>query len=70
MLGAQVRLVSEDGEIDLTQTPAEDGSYFFDGVMPGRYTLHYQMCIRDSPPTAPKPPLPPPQPPPRGRARR
>lgn len=43
MLGAQVRLVSEDGEIDLTQTPAEDGSYFFDGVMPGRYTLHYLL---------------------------
>ena len=43
MLGAQVRLVSEDGEIDLTQTPAEDGTYFFDGVMPGRYTLHYLL---------------------------
>ena len=43
MLGAQVRLVSEDGEIDLVQTPAEDGSYFFDGVMPGRYTLHYLL---------------------------
>lgn len=43
MLGAEVRLVSEDGEIDLTQTPAEDGTYFFDGVMPGRYTLHYLL---------------------------
>lgn len=43
MLGAQVRLVSEDGEIDLIQTPAEDGTYFFDGVMPGRYTLHYLL---------------------------
>ena len=43
MLGAEVRLVSEDGELDLTQTPAEDGTYFFDGVMPGRYTLHYLL---------------------------
>lgn len=43
MLGAEVRLVSEDGEIDLTQTPTEDGTYFFDGVMPGRYTLHYLL---------------------------
>ena len=43
MLSAQVRLVSEDGEIDLIQTPAEDGTYFFDGVMPGRYTLHYLL---------------------------
>lgn len=43
MLGAEVRLVSEDGEIDLIQTPAEDGTYFFDGVMPGRYTLHYLL---------------------------
>lgn len=43
MLGAEVRLVSEDGEIDLVQTPAEDGTYFFDGVMPGRYTLHYLL---------------------------
>ena len=23
--------------------PAEDGTYFFDGVMPGRYTLHYLL---------------------------
>lgn len=43
MLSAQVRLVSEDGEIDLVQTPAEDGSYFFDGVMPGSYTLHFLL---------------------------
>ena len=35
MLSGKVRLLSEDGEIDLYQTPAEDGSYFFDGVMPG-----------------------------------
>ncbi len=43
MMGAEVRLMSEDGEIDLTQSPAEDGSYFFDGVMPGKYTLSYLL---------------------------
>ena len=43
MMGAEVRLLSEDGEIDLYQTPAEDGSYFFDGVMPGKYTLSYLL---------------------------
>ena len=43
MLSAEVRLLSEDGEIDLYQTPAEDGSYFFDGVMPGKYTLTYLL---------------------------
>ncbi|MBQ7849346.1 MAG: carboxypeptidase regulatory-like domain-containing protein, partial [Clostridia bacterium] len=41
MVNAQVRLTSEDGEIDLRQAPADDGSYFFDGVMPGKYTLTY-----------------------------
>lgn len=41
MVNAKVRLLSEDGEIDLYQTPADDGSYFFDGVMPGKYTLTY-----------------------------
>ncbi len=41
MVDAKVRLLSEDGEIDLYQTPAEDGSYFFDGVMPGKYTITY-----------------------------
>ena len=40
---AQVRLVSEDGEIDLVRTPGEDGTYFFDGVMPGKYTLSYLL---------------------------
>ncbi len=44
MLSATVRLLSEDGEIDLTQTVKDDGSYFFDGVMPGRYTLTYQLA--------------------------
>ncbi len=50
MVNAKVRLLSEDGEIDLYQTPAEDGSYFFDGVMPGKYTItyilpqHYEMA--------------------------
>ncbi len=43
MMGAQVRLLSEDGEIDLYRTPGEDGSYFFDGVMPGKYTLSYLL---------------------------
>lgn len=41
MVNAQVRLLSEDGEIDLTLTPGDDGKYFFDGVMPGKYTLTY-----------------------------
>jgi len=41
MMGAEVRLLSADGEIDLYQTPGEDGKYFFDGVMPGEYTLSY-----------------------------
>ncbi|MBR6571882.1 MAG: hypothetical protein IKK75_15655, partial [Clostridia bacterium] len=43
MMGAEVRLLSEDGEIDLYQSPAEDGSFFFDGVMPGSYTLSYLL---------------------------
>lgn len=46
----QLRLYSEDAEMDLTQTVSADGSYFFDGVMPGTYTLtcllpeHYEMA--------------------------
>ncbi len=43
MMGAEVRLLSEDGEIDLYQAPAENGSFFFDGVMPGKYTLSYLL---------------------------
>lgn len=43
MMGAEVRLLSEDGEIDLYQSPAENGSFFFDGVMPGKYTLSYLL---------------------------
>lgn len=43
MVSASVRLLSEDGEIDLVQSPLTDGSYFFDGVMPGKYTLTYQL---------------------------
>lgn len=39
----QVRLASLDGEIDLTQSVAADGAYFFDGVMPGEYTLTYLL---------------------------
>lgn len=46
----QVRLYSGDAEMDLTVTVSADGSYFFDGVMPGTYTLtcmlpeHYEMA--------------------------
>jgi len=43
MMGAEVRLLSEDGEIDLYQTPDEDGKFLFDGVMPGEYTLTYLL---------------------------
>lgn len=43
MQSAQVRLLSDDGEFDLYTQPAEDGSYFFDGVMPGKYTLSYLL---------------------------
>ena len=38
-----VRLLSADGEIDLIRQVGEDGSYLFDGVMPGEYTLTYQL---------------------------
>lgn len=41
MVNARVRLFSEEAEIDLTQTVSDTGSYFFDGVMPGAYTLTY-----------------------------
>ncbi len=40
---AKVRLLSSDGDIDLTEPVAEDGTYFFDGVMPGEYTVTYQL---------------------------
>lgn len=43
MVGASVRLLSEDGEIDLTKQIGQDGAYFFDGVMPGKYTLTYSL---------------------------
>ena len=43
MVNASVRLLSEDGEIDLVQAPETNGSYFFDGVMPGKYTLTYLL---------------------------
>lgn len=43
MVSAKVRLLSEDGEIDLTRSVKDDGSYFFDGVMPGKYTLTYLL---------------------------
>ncbi len=39
----QVRLVSQDGEITLTQPVAADGSYFFSGVVPTAYTLYYLL---------------------------
>ncbi len=38
-----VRLLSQDGEVDLTVSVAEDGAYFFDGVMPGTYTVTFQL---------------------------
>lgn len=41
MTDAQVRLLSEDGETDLLAKPGTDGAYFFDGIMPGTYTLSY-----------------------------
>jgi len=43
MMAAKVRLLSEDGEINLVRTPDENGAYFFDGVMPGKYTLTYLL---------------------------
>lgn len=43
MVSAKVRLLSSDGEIDLTHPVSDDGSYFFDGVMPGKYTLTYLL---------------------------
>ena len=39
----KVRLLSQDGEIDWTRSVGEDGTYFFDGVMPGEYTLTYLL---------------------------
>lgn len=39
----RVQLLSADGEIDLTRPVAEDGSYLFDGVMPGDYTLTFLL---------------------------
>ena len=44
MTSATVRLLSDDGEIDLLSAVGADGSYFFDGVMPGAYTLVYQLA--------------------------
>lgn len=41
--GASVRLRSDDGEIDLVRAVAADGVYFFDGVMPGSYTLTFLL---------------------------
>ena len=39
----RVRLLSQDGEIDSTQTVNADGSYFFSGVVPTAYTLYYLL---------------------------
>ncbi|MCI6378531.1 MAG: hypothetical protein MR842_12380 [Clostridiales bacterium] len=41
MVNAKVRLFSEEAEVDLIQSVSDTGSYFFDGVMPGSYTLTY-----------------------------
>ncbi|MEG2315396.1 MAG: SdrD B-like domain-containing protein, partial [Clostridia bacterium] len=43
LVGVSVRLLSSDGEVDLTKQVGEDGGYFFDGVMPGQYTLTYLL---------------------------
>ncbi|NLV57555.1 MAG: hypothetical protein GXY67_02200 [Clostridiales bacterium] len=43
MEDVRVRLYSQDAEIDLTVPVQADGSYFFDGVMPGKYTLTYLL---------------------------
>jgi hypothetical protein len=39
----RVRLLSQDGEIDSTQTVNADGSYYFSGVVPTTYTLYYLL---------------------------
>ncbi len=44
MTSAVVRLVSSDGEINLSSPVSADGAYFFDGVMPGAYTLTYELA--------------------------
>ena len=43
MAGVKARLLSEDGEVDLLRPVEENGRYFFDGVMPGNYTITYQL---------------------------
>ena len=43
MANVIVRLYSQDAEIDLTTKVTPEGEYFFDGVMPGKYTLTYQL---------------------------
>ncbi|MBE5802764.1 MAG: hypothetical protein E7319_10850 [Clostridiales bacterium] len=43
MTNATVRLLSDDGEIDLVRPVALDGAYLFDGVMPGSYTITFQL---------------------------
>ncbi len=43
MEDAKARLVSKDAEIDLTAAVNADGAYFFDGVMPGKYTITYLL---------------------------
>ncbi len=43
MTDVRVRLYSEDAEIDLTVPVQDDGSYFFDGVMPGKYALTFYL---------------------------
>ncbi len=43
LYGVTVRLYSEDAKIDRTQTTADNGTFLFEGVMPGRYTVTYQL---------------------------
>lgn len=43
MTTATVRLLSADGEIDLVRSVDANGNYLFDGVMPGDYTMTFQL---------------------------
>lgn len=42
-VGATVELLDEAGQALYARDVGEDGAYFFDGVLPGRYTLRYRL---------------------------